>query len=143
MTRWRLDLAYDGTGFSGWSAQPGRRTVEGELERWLTLILRPEVPVALTVAGRTDAGVHARGQVAHVDLPELENDPGGTRLAWRLRRVLPGDIQLRALTRAPDGFDARFSAVDRRYCYRLWDTASTPDPLCRVFVRPVSYALDV
>ena len=70
MTRWRLDIAYDGANFSGWAAQPGRRTVQGELETWIPRVLRLGEPTPLTVAGRTDAGVHARGQVAHVDLPD-------------------------------------------------------------------------
>ena len=70
MTRWRLDIAYDGANFSGWATQPDRRTVQGELETWIPRVLRLDQPTPLTVAGRTDAGVHARGQVAHVDLPD-------------------------------------------------------------------------
>ena len=66
--RWRLDISYDGTNFSGWAAQAGRRTVQGELERWITRVLRLDEPAQLVCAGRTDAGVHARGQVAHLDL---------------------------------------------------------------------------
>ena len=71
--RWRLDIAYDGSDFSGWATQPGRRTVQGELEHWIGQVLRLGEPAGLTCAGRTDAGVHARGQVAHTDLPV---DPG-------------------------------------------------------------------
>nr|WP_155861308.1 tRNA pseudouridine(38-40) synthase TruA [Corynebacterium doosanense] len=124
MLRLRLDLAYDGTDFHGWAAQkdPGLRTVQGEIERALTLILRTEA--ALTVAGRTDAGVHASGQVAHVDVPEsalwqrsVDGDP--SRLVRRLGRFLPEDIAIRDITVAPDGFDARFSALRRHYVYRL------------------------
>ena len=108
--RWRLDISYDGSGFSGWAVQPGRRTVQGELENWLPKILRLDAPVALTCAGRTDAGVHARGQVAHLDLAdELAVD--GHRLARRLARALPDDLVLRRMTVAPAGFDARFSAI--------------------------------
>jgi tRNA pseudouridine38-40 synthase len=137
--RIRVDLSYDGTAFSGWAAQPGRRTVEGALTDALTTLLRAPEPVRLTVAGRTDAGVHARGQVAHVDV-----DPGAwdrvrgrsTRppeeaAATRLRGILPPDIGIRAVTRAPEGFDARFSAVQRRYRYRVCDDPARADPLRR------------
>ena len=137
--RIRVDLSYDGTAFSGWAAQPGRRTVEGTLTDALTTLLRAPEPVRLTVAGRTDAGVHARGQVAHVDV-----DPGAwdrvrgrsTRppeeaAATRLRGILPPDIGIRAVTRAPEGFDARFSALQRRYRYRVCDDPARADPLRR------------
>ena len=70
MPRWRLDVAYDGAGFAGWARQPGQRTVAGELERWTTTVLRLDAPATLVCAGRTDAGVHARGQVAHLDVPD-------------------------------------------------------------------------
>ena len=98
--RWRLDISYDGTGFHGWATQPGHRTVQGELEGWLPKVLRLDAPVALTCAGRTDAGVHARGQVAQVDLAD---DPAvdGDRLVRRLARVLPDDLVVRRVTVAP------------------------------------------
>ena len=140
--RIRLDVAYDGTDFHGWAAQPGLRTVEGELAAALAMVLRvPEV--ALTCAGRTDAGVHARGQVVHADLAEL---PEGTdRLARRLNGVLPGDLRLHRVVEAPEGFDARFSATWRRYAYRVADLPSLVDPLRRGHVvawpRPVDEAL--
>jgi tRNA pseudouridine38-40 synthase len=124
--RIRLDLAYDGTNFSGWARQPGRRTVEDVLAAALTQVARLDDPPSLVVAGRTDAGVHATGQVAHVDLP-CEVDTG--RLAPRLRGVLPVDVTVRAVTPAPPGFDARFSALGRAYRYRVTD--SVPDPLRR------------
>ena len=124
--RFRLDLSYDGTDFSGWARQPGQRTVEDTLAAALATVLRLPDPPVLTVAGRTDAGVHATGQVAHVDLPR-ETDPGTLRR--RLAGVLPVDVVVRAIAPAPVGFDARFSAVARRYRYRVSD--GTPDPLRR------------
>ena len=147
--RWRLDIAYDGTGFIGWAAQPGQRSVEGDLAGWIGRILSLEEPPRLTCAGRTDAGVHARGQVVHVDLPPTtERGRSGTRdtgeiLAHRLPRALPADIAVRRVTRAPDGFDARFSAIWRRYVYRLWDDPSDADPLRRHHVVRHPEELDV
>lgn len=139
MTRLRIDVAYDGTAFHGWARQEGLRTVQGEIESWLNRLIR-EIPVELTVAGRTDAGVHARGQVAHIDVPDALDV---TWLHRTLIKVLPADIVLRDLGPAPAGFDARFSAIWRRYCYRIWDSASTPDPLVRTQVTQVNEALDV
>jgi tRNA pseudouridine38-40 synthase len=129
--RLRLDLAYDGSGFSGWACQPGRRTVQAVVEEALGRLLRvPEAP-RLTVAGRTDAGVHARGQVAHLDVPaQAWAGEAGTAVR-RLTGLLPPDVRLRAITVAPDGFDARFSALWRRYSYRVCDEPSRADPLLR------------
>ncbi|MEV0350254.1 tRNA pseudouridine synthase A [Nonomuraea sp. NPDC050680] len=192
MIRLRLDLGYDGTDFSGWARQPGLRTVQGEIEQALGRILRLAEPPALTVAGRTDAGVHARGQVAHVDLPveafsALDRNhrrsagaepaaalsatdpvafPAGhpsvpfpaadsaagflavepvaagavlpldvdERLAALLRRlagVLDSDVRVHRVCVASEGFDARFSALSRRYAYRVSDAAGGVDPLRR------------
>jgi tRNA pseudouridine38-40 synthase len=140
--RWRLDIAYDGTEFHGWAAQRGLRTVQGELELWLGRILTLPEPAQLTVAGRTDAGVHARGQVAHVDLPDsMEIDP--VNLRYRLNRVIGDDIEVKEISPAPEGFDARFAATARRYCYRTWDTDSRPDPLLRRSVLAYPEPLDV
>lgn len=127
--RWRLDVSYRGTDFSGWAAQPGLRTVQGELELWLPRLLRIDGPVQLTCAGRTDAGVHARGQVCHVDLEPGVITDDGSRLLRRFARVLPADLVVTAVGPAPAGFDARFSAIWRRYCYRLADAVVPPDPL--------------
>lgn len=138
--RLRLDVSYDGSAFHGWARQPGLRTVQGEIETALATILRAEQPPALTCAGRTDTGVHARGQVAHVDLDE-EVDPD--RLAHRLRRLLPDDIAVRAAQVAPPGFDARFSAVERRYVYRINDDRARIDPLLRHHVVAWPKPLDV
>jgi tRNA pseudouridine38-40 synthase len=109
----RLDIEYDGSGFRGWAAQPGLRTVQGELEAALSTIL-PE-KVDLSVAGRTDAGVHALGQVASFD---SEADPPAN-LARRLNGMLPPDLAVIAAAAAPDGFDARRDARSRTYCYRV------------------------
>ncbi|MCS3778487.1 tRNA pseudouridine(38-40) synthase TruA [Tsukamurella ocularis] len=125
MTRYRLDIAYDGTDFSGWARQPERRTVCGVLEEALRTILRAEVQ--LTVAGRTDAGVHATGQVAHFDLPDPEVLPDG--LVRRLARMLPQDVRVTAIRVAPPEFDARFSALRRHYEYRLTDALFGANPL--------------
>lgn len=122
--RLRLDLAYDGTDFHGWAAQkdPQLRTVQGVLEDGLSKILR--TPARLTVAGRTDAGVHAAAQVAHLDVPReslnqrsIDGDP--SRLVRRLARFLPADVRVGAVTEVTDDFDARFSALRRHYVYRL------------------------
>ena len=144
--RIRLDIAYDGTHFRGWARQPGLRTVQGTLEEALVRILGS--PVQLVVAGRTDAGVHARDQVAHLDLaPEQEErlrphrrsqagqDPVHA-LAARVRGVLGAysDVTVSRTSVAPEGFDARFSAVWRRYEYRISDVASGVDPLRRHLV---------
>jgi tRNA pseudouridine38-40 synthase len=129
VVRVRLDLAYDGTDFSGWAAQPGRRTVAGVVQETLTRVYG--VPVALTVAGRTDAGVHATGQVAHVDLPAAAWARTATTLVRRLAGLLPGDVRVRAATAVPAGFDARFSATYRRYEYRVTDAPHGAEPLRR------------
>jgi tRNA pseudouridine38-40 synthase len=129
--RIRIDLSYDGTGFSGWAAQPGRRTVEGVLAETLGHVLRLPASARLTVAGRTDTGVHARGQVAHTDLPDAVWATYADAARRRLARALPPDIRVRAIGPAPDGFDARFSALWRRYSYRVCDDPATADPLRR------------
>ncbi|MDX3215670.1 tRNA pseudouridine(38-40) synthase TruA [Streptomyces sp. ME02-6991-2B] len=143
--RVRLDLAYDGAEFSGWAKQRSRRTVQGELESALQTVLRLPDPVELTVAGRTDAGVHARGQVAHVDLPEDVWEREGGKLLRRLAGRLPWDVRVWRVSRAPAGFNARFSAIWRRYAYRVGDHQGGVDPLLRGHVlwhdRPVDVDL--
>lgn len=137
--RVRLDLSYDGTDFRGWAAQPTLRTVQQVVEDALATVVRLDPVPRLTCAGRTDAGVHARGQVAHVDLPDgLDVE----RLARRLRGLLPHDVVLRDARVAPDGFDARFAALERRYAYRL-DDSGAPDPLTRGHVVSWRRPLDV
>jgi tRNA pseudouridine38-40 synthase len=129
--RVRIDLSYDGGGFSGWARQPGQRTVQQVLEDALTLMMRTGAPVQLTAAGRTDAGVHARGQVAHADLPATEWLEVAPAILRRLAGLLPSDVRVRRVAPAPDGFDARFSALSRRYSYRVCDDVTGPDPLRR------------
>ncbi|MDR6684941.1 tRNA pseudouridine38-40 synthase [Arthrobacter sp. 1088] len=142
--RVRMDLSYDGGPFNGWALQPGLLTVQGSLEEALALLVRR--PVRVTVAGRTDAGVHARGQVVHLDLTEAEwlglprgheLDPAVAllrRLRGALSRVLgdlTGAIEVHDAGLAPEGFDARFSALWRRYSYRIADGAERWDPVLR------------
>jgi tRNA pseudouridine38-40 synthase len=137
--RIRIDFGYDGTAFSGWAMQPGKRTVEDELSSALTLILRAPRPVRLVVAGRTDAGVHARGAVVHADVDQAGwalvpgrsvRTPALSALA-RLNGVLPKDIVVHGVSVAPAGFNARFSAIRRRYLYRICDQPELLDPLRR------------
>lgn len=148
--RIRIDLAYDGTHFKGWAKQPTLRTVQGDLEHALATALRvPEVSV--TCAGRTDTGVHARGQVTHADVPDdalaatvgRSHDPATDALAKRLNGILDNDVRVLAVSEAPEGFDARFSAVWRRYAYRVADLPVTTDPLTRNHVLSWPRALDV
>lgn len=175
--RLRLDLAYDGTEFSGWATQPGLRTVQGNLEAAIAVLLRvPAETVRLTVGGRTDAGVHARGQVAHLDVTgeqlakwaprEARRDPvdnaagmarklngviragrGETLASGKLaeageRRAIP-DIAIHSVREVPQAFDARFSALRRRYEYRLRPAGAKPDPLTARFTADVPRLLDL
>lgn len=147
-TRIRLDIAYDGSAFNGWSKQPGLRTVQGEIEAALATIFRRHPPTpTLVVAGRTDAGVHSLGQVAHVDLtaehvrallrPRRGASPETREVGALLARRINGiqgphpDIVISRGSRAPEGFDARFSAIWRRYQYRIADAHAVKDPLQR------------
>ena len=158
--RLRLDISYDGTDFSGWAIQPTLRTVAGELTDALQVLLRE--PVRLVVAGRTDAGVHAAGQVAHVDVTAEalralaprkataaigqsgdETSSGRTGLLRRLAGVLPLDVRVRKVTAAPDGFDARFAALRRHYRYRIGTGEWGVEPADRRFVLARRRSLDV
>lgn len=137
--RIRIDLAYDGTDFSGWAKQPGLRTVQGVVEAALGRVLRLDEPVTVTVAGRTDAGVHAHGQVIHleVDEPAWTRIPGrsdrqpGPALVHRLNAVLDDDVVIHAAAPAAPGFDARFSAILRHYEYQVQPAGTRRDPLLR------------
>jgi tRNA pseudouridine38-40 synthase len=126
VVRLRLDLGYDGADFSGWAVQPGRRTVAGELTAALSRLFSSVEK--LTVAGRTDAGVHATGQVCHVDVPDGSLPDN---LVRRLAALLPADVRVYRAAEVPDAFDARFSALSRRYEYRVTDAVFGAEPLCR------------
>ncbi|MBH5335375.1 tRNA pseudouridine(38-40) synthase TruA [Streptomyces pactum] len=141
--RVRLDLSYDGKDFSGWARQNARRTVQEELEDALRTVTRMPERAELTVAGRTDAGVHARGQVAHVDLPEQVWAEHHDKLLRRLAGRLPHDIRVWRVAAAPPGFNARFSAIWRRYAYRVVDHPAGVDPLLRGHVLWHDWPLDV
>jgi tRNA pseudouridine38-40 synthase len=150
--RLRLNIAYDGTDFAGWAAQPGQRTVAGVLDEALTTVFR--TPVRLRAAGRTDTGVHATGQVVHADVPAdaLPNaysrsprvdDPEFSALLRRLGRFLPVDVRVFGIARAPAGFDARFSALRRHYVYRLSTASYGVEPLQARYVTAWPRVLDV
>ncbi|OAH49345.1 tRNA pseudouridine(38-40) synthase TruA [Microbacterium oleivorans] len=148
--RLRIDLAYDGTDFRGWARQPGLRTVQGTLEAAIARILGGDP--RLVVAGRTDAGVHASAQVAHLDLTDGQERrllsgrrPEPEALAARINGVLGPypDVAVHRVSVAPEGFDARFSAVWRRYAYRVADRTTGYDPLERGRTTWVAAHLDV
>ena len=150
--RLRLDIAYDGTDFNGWAAQDGLRTVAGVLDDALSTVFR--TPLRLFAAGRTDSGVHATGQVAHVDVPadhlghayprgDHAGEPEFAPLVRRLARFLPEDVRVRQIIRAPTGFDARFSALRRHYTYRISLALHGVDPHDARFVTSWPRPLDV
>jgi len=149
-------LAYDGGAFYGWAVQPDIRTVQGEVESALRRILRvaaddADEPLRLVVAGRTDTGVHASHQVCHIDISEdvLQRAVGHmkvaavTALEHRLQRLLPGDIAIHRISVAPEGFDARFSALERTYVYRIVDRGGEVDPRLRGCVLHIDDDLDI
>jgi tRNA pseudouridine38-40 synthase len=152
LVRLRLDIAYDGTDFAGWATQSGQRTVAGVLEESLSTVFRR--PLRLRAAGRTDTGVHATGQVAHVDVPvdALPNvyprsprpdQPEFQPLVARLGRLLPPDVRVRQIIRAPAGFDSRFSALRRHYVYRISTAAYGVEPQQARYITDWPRTLDV
>jgi tRNA pseudouridine38-40 synthase len=152
LVRLRLEIAYDGTEFVGWATQAGQRTVAGVVDEALTTVFR--TPVVTRAAGRTDTGVHATGQVAHVDVfadaiphayPRAVRPGDGEflPLVRRLSRLLPVDVRVRDIVRAPAGFDARFSALRRHYEYRLSTAPYGVEPRQARYVTPWARPLDV
>lgn len=155
--RLRFDVAYDGSALHGWAKQPGLRTVQGELENALQQVIRSDELLQLTVAGRTDAGVHARGQVAHVDVTTehlkrwlrgdyVEEHLDGDTMARRLNGLLHRageDIRVQRIAKVSAAFDARFSALWRRYSYRVADATALKDPLTRRFTTEIDSELDL
>lgn len=154
--RLRIDLGYDGGGFYGWALQPDVRTVQGEIENAIRRVLRvppddADDPIRLVVAGRTDTGVHASHQVCHVDINAntLSRAKGHmqvsavTALEHRLQRIVPSDIAIHSVSVAPTGFDARFSALERTYVYRIADRSSEVDPRLRGCVLHIDDDLDI
>jgi tRNA pseudouridine38-40 synthase len=140
--RLRIDIAYDGTAFFGWAAQPDRRTIQDLVEEAIARISRGDVESV--VAGRTDAGVHATGQVIHVDLPDAVFADGLTYidLRYKLNRILDEDVRIMEISDAPVGFHARFSALRRIYTYKILDNNNVIPPLSRYDVAPWYRRLD-
>jgi tRNA pseudouridine38-40 synthase len=140
--RLRIDIAYDGTAFFGWAAQPDRRTIQDLVEEAIARITRGDVESV--VAGRTDAGVHATGQVIHVDLPDAVFADGLTYidLRYKLNRILDEDVRIMEISDAPEGFHARFSALRRIYTYKILDNNDVIPPLSRYDVAPWYRPLD-
>ena len=141
--RLRIDIAYDGTNFYGWGAQPDRRTIQDLVEEAISRISR--VDTESIVAGRTDAGVHATGQVIHVDVPDaiFDGELNYIDFRYKLNRILDEDVRIMSITDAPSGFHARFSALRRHYVYKLIDNNDVIPPLTRNDVASWYRPLDV
>lgn len=146
LSRYRIDFGYDGTDFAGFAKQPGLRTVQSELVKGLEVIFgKDNKDFAMRVAGRTDAGVHAQHQVVHVDLSPTQIKRIGRNpdVASRVNTALPQDVRLFSFEKAPAGFDARYSAIFRRYRYKIADHASFLDPLLVRYVLKLKVDLDL
>jgi tRNA pseudouridine38-40 synthase len=141
--RLRIDIAYDGTAFFGWATQPDQRTIQDLVEQAIAQVSRSEVQSI--VAGRTDAGVHATGQVIHVDLADSVFSDGFSYvdLRYKLNRILDEDLRVMNISEAPQGFHARFSALRRIYTYKILDNNEVIAPLSRYDVAPWYRPLDV
>jgi tRNA pseudouridine38-40 synthase len=145
-SRYRIDFGYDGTDFNGFAKQPGLRTVQSELLKAIELIFGKDTKdFGMRVAGRTDAGVHAQHQVAHIDLSpaQLKRIGRNPDVAGRINTALPKDIRVYSFALAPQGFDARYSAAFRRYRYRIADRAASLDPLQVRYVLELKLDLDL
>lgn len=140
--RLRLDIAYDGTQFSGWATQPDKRTMQDMVEEAIARIVRHDIDSV--VAGRTDAGVHATGQVIHVDVADsaFDRDLTYKDLRYKLNRILDEDIRITNISDAPSGFHARFSALRRYYTYKILDDNQVITPAQRFDVAPWYRHLD-
>ena len=136
--RVRNDLAYDGTKYAGWAKQPDQRTIQEEIETALAKIIQS--PIETVVAGRTDAGVHASGQVVHVDLPRSIDL---SELLFKLNRMLEEDIRIVQVRKMETAFHARFSATQRSYTYKILDGNHVVSPLHRLDVAPWYRSLDL
>jgi tRNA pseudouridine38-40 synthase len=139
--RARILLGYDGTNFFGWGRQNDVRTVQGELEAALSTLYRR--PIETVVAGRTDAGVHATGQVAHADLPEGDFGFDFDSLVYKLNRILPDDIRIKSFEKASDNFHARYGALRRHYIYKIQDGNGVVEPINRFDIAPWYRDLDI
>lgn len=137
--RLRGTIAYDGEKFAGWGMQPDRRTVQGELEEVFAQLMRTD-RLVITCAGRTDAGVHSVGQVFHIDVPG-DRYPGRKDMMFKLNAILSEDVAVTDIDVAPDGFDARFSALSRTYRYLINDQVR--NPVSRRQIYNYGWALDV
>ena len=136
--RLRIDLAYDGTNYSGWAKQPDQRTIQEEIEKAISTATQS--PIESIVAGRTDAGVHATGQVIHVDVPEATEVDG---LAFKLNCMLDEDIRILKVRVMTTEFHARFTATARSYSYTILDGNRVLPPLHRLDVAPWYRTLDI
>ncbi len=146
LSRFRIDLAYDGTDFAGWAKQPNLRTVQGELLAVLQQIFgESKDDFHMRVGGRTDAGVHADHQVCHIDLTEKQLRRLGRNplTAKRLNSLLADDVSVLKISKAPAGFDARFSAIGRSYQYSISDALSKPNPKLVRYTLEVNKSLSV
>jgi tRNA pseudouridine38-40 synthase len=144
--RYRIDLAYDGTDFNGFSKQPELRTVAGELLSGLVKIFgEDEEDFRMRVAGRTDKGVHAQAQVVHLDLTteQLKRIRRGHGVAERLNKIIDPDVRVISFEEADPGFHARFSALSRRYRYSIADRSVTPNPMTSRYQLEILWHLDV
>ena len=132
--RVRLLIGYDGTNFFGWGRQNDVRTVQGEIEKVLSTLYRQNIE--LVVAGRTDAGVHATGQVAHADLPEGDFGFDLDSLVYRLNRILPDDVRIKSIEKTSNNFHARYGALQRHYIYKIQDGNGIVEPIKRLDIAP-------
>ena len=139
--RVRITLSYDGTNFFGWGRQADRRSVQGELESALKTLYRAQLDTV--VAGRTDAGVHATGQVCHVDIPEGDFGFEISDLAYRLNRILTDEIRIKGADQVSKDFHARFGALRRHYIYKIKDGNGLIEPVQRLDIAPWYRNLDI